>query len=277
MYELGVVYRNIVRAERDVADRLASLGSATVHEAIGRRGFVGADFRPIQQGVRLAGSAVTVSCHPGDNLMIHAAVEVCGERPACSVVRCRRRVGVDPHAVNAAEQRSPDQDVAARIEEKRLSRRPRRESRHRRRAEAVDESDRLLHVLEALLDITAIRPAEALQIVRNALANDRHFDAAQKRCLARAGWEPKDLDLMEINEAFAAQAIAVNRQVGWDTRKVNVNGGAIALGHPLGASGARLMTMLVHELRRTGGRYGLASMCIGVGQGIALLVERVEA
>ena len=73
---------------------------------------------------------------------------------------------------------------------------------------------------------------------------------ASKRCLSRAGWEPKDLDLMEINEAFAAQAIAVNRQMGWDTKKVNVNGGAIALGHPIGASGARILVTLLHEMQK---------------------------
>jgi acetyl-CoA C-acetyltransferase len=97
---------------------------------------------------------------------------------------------------------------------------------------------------------------------------------ASKRCLARAGWEPKDLDLMEINEAFAAQAIAVNRQMGWDTSKVNVNGGAIALGHPIGASGARILVTLLHEMHKRGARRGLASLCIGGGMGVAFAVER---
>ncbi len=97
---------------------------------------------------------------------------------------------------------------------------------------------------------------------------------ASKRCLARAGWEPKDLDLMEINEAFAAQAIAVNRQVGWDTSKVNVNGGAIALGHPIGASGARILVTLLHEMQKRDAKKGLASLCIGGGMGVALAVER---
>jgi acetyl-CoA C-acetyltransferase len=97
---------------------------------------------------------------------------------------------------------------------------------------------------------------------------------ASKRCLARAGWEPKDLDLMEINEAFAAQAIAVNRQMGWDTKKVNVNGGAIALGHPIGASGARVLVTLLHEMQKRDARRGLASLCIGGGMGVALAVER---
>src|SRR5689334_5365743 len=97
---------------------------------------------------------------------------------------------------------------------------------------------------------------------------------ASKRCLARAGWEPKDLDLMEINEAFAAQAIAVNRQMGWDTVKVNVNGGAIALGHPIGASGARVLVTLLHEMQKRDAKKGLASLCIGGGMGVALAVER---
>jgi acetyl-CoA C-acetyltransferase len=97
---------------------------------------------------------------------------------------------------------------------------------------------------------------------------------ASKRCLARAGWQPQDLDLMEINEAFAAQAIAVNRQMGWDTGKVNVNGGAIALGHPIGASGCRILVTLLHEMQRRGARKGLASLCIGGGMGVAFAVER---
>src|SRR6185437_14947247 len=80
---------------------------------------------------------------------------------------------------------------------------------------------------------------------------------ASKRCLQRAGWTPQDLDLMEINEAFAAQAIAVNRQMGWDTSKVNVNGGAIALGHPIGASGARILVTLLHEMQKRGAKKGL--------------------
>jgi acetyl-CoA C-acetyltransferase len=97
---------------------------------------------------------------------------------------------------------------------------------------------------------------------------------ASKRTLARAGWEPKDLDLMEINEAFASQAIAVNRQMGWDTKKVNVNGGAIALGHPIGASGCRILVTLLHEMQKRDARRGLASLCIGGGMGVALAVER---
>jgi 3-oxoadipyl-CoA thiolase len=99
---------------------------------------------------------------------------------------------------------------------------------------------------------------------------------AARKALARAGITAADLDLVELNEAFASQSVVCMDELGLDEEKVNVNGGAIALGHPLGASGARLMTMLVHELARRGGRYGLATMCIGVGQGIATVVERIE-
>ncbi|HEX6964352.1 MAG TPA: acetyl-CoA C-acyltransferase [Gemmatimonadaceae bacterium] len=98
---------------------------------------------------------------------------------------------------------------------------------------------------------------------------------ATRKALERAGLGIDDLDLIELNEAFASQSIACMRELGADPAKVNVNGGAIALGHPLGASGARVLTTLVHELKRRGGRYGLATMCIGVGQGIATIVERV--
>ena len=98
---------------------------------------------------------------------------------------------------------------------------------------------------------------------------------ATRKALERAGLGVDDLDLIELNEAFASQSIAVMRELGLDPEKVNVNGGAIALGHPLGMSGARLITMLSHELTRTGKRYGLATMCIGVGQGIATIVERI--
>jgi acetyl-CoA acetyltransferase family protein len=100
---------------------------------------------------------------------------------------------------------------------------------------------------------------------------------AVRKALSRAGIEAADLDVVEINEAFASQSVACMDELGLDPARVNPNGGAIALGHPLGASGARLVTMLVHELERTSGRYGLATMCIGVGQGIATVVERVEA
>ncbi|OGA21192.1 MAG: acetyl-CoA acetyltransferase [Betaproteobacteria bacterium RIFCSPLOWO2_02_FULL_65_24] len=97
---------------------------------------------------------------------------------------------------------------------------------------------------------------------------------ASKRCLARAGWKASDLDLMEINEAFAAQAIAVNREMGWDVSRVNVNGGAIALGHPIGASGCRVLVTLLYEMIRRDAKKGLASLCIGGGMGVALAVER---
>jgi 3-oxoadipyl-CoA thiolase len=98
---------------------------------------------------------------------------------------------------------------------------------------------------------------------------------ATRKALDRAGLNVDDLDLIELNEAFASQSIAVMRELGLDPDKTNVNGGAISLGHPLGMSGARLITMLTHELQRTGKRYGLATMCIGVGQGIATVVERI--
>ncbi len=97
---------------------------------------------------------------------------------------------------------------------------------------------------------------------------------ASKLCLKKAGWTPKDLDLLEINEAFAAQVIAVNRDMGWDTAKVNVNGGAIAIGHPIGASGCRILVTLIHEMIKRDAKKGLASLCIGGGMGVALTVER---
>ena len=97
---------------------------------------------------------------------------------------------------------------------------------------------------------------------------------ASQRCLQKAGWTHKDLDLMEINEAFAAQAIAVNKEMGWDTGKINVNGGAIAIGHPIGASGCRVLVTLIHEMIRRDAKRGLASLCIGGGMGVALAIER---
>jgi acetyl-CoA C-acetyltransferase len=97
---------------------------------------------------------------------------------------------------------------------------------------------------------------------------------AVRKLLARAGVEAGDLDLVELNEAFASQSLAVIRELGLDPERVNVNGGAIAIGHPLGMSGARLVVTLLHELRRRGGRYGLATLCVGVGQGQAALFER---
>jgi acetyl-CoA C-acetyltransferase len=97
---------------------------------------------------------------------------------------------------------------------------------------------------------------------------------ASQLCLKKAGWTPKDIDLLEINEAFAAQAIAVNRDMGWDTSKVNVNGGAIAIGHPIGASGCRILVTLIHEMIKRDAKKGLASLCIGGGMGVALAIER---
>ena len=98
--------------------------------------------------------------------------------------------------------------------------------------------------------------------------------SASRRALERAGWKPADLDLLEINEAFAAQACAVHREMGWDTSKVNVNGGAIAIGHPIGASGCRILVSLLHEMQRRNSKRGIASLCIGGGMGVALTVER---
>ncbi len=97
---------------------------------------------------------------------------------------------------------------------------------------------------------------------------------ASKKCLEKAGWTTDDLDLIEANEAFAAQAISVNKGVGWDPAKVNVNGGAISLGHPIGASGCRVLVTLLHEMKRSDAHKGLATLCIGGGQGVALAVER---
>ncbi len=97
---------------------------------------------------------------------------------------------------------------------------------------------------------------------------------ASRRALERAGWKPADLDLLEINEAFAAQACAVHKEMGWDTSKVNVNGGAIAIGHPIGASGCRILVTLLHEMQRRAAKKGIASLCIGGGMGVALTVER---
>ena len=97
---------------------------------------------------------------------------------------------------------------------------------------------------------------------------------ASKKALARAGWKAADLDLLEINEAFAAQACAVNKEMGWDTSKVNVNGGAIAIGHPIGASGCRILVTLLHEMQRRDAKKGITSLCIGGGMGVALTIER---
>nr|WP_319566108.1 acetyl-CoA C-acetyltransferase [uncultured Rhodoferax sp.] len=98
--------------------------------------------------------------------------------------------------------------------------------------------------------------------------------SASRKALERAGWKAEDLDLMEINEAFAAQACAVNQEMGWDTSKINVNGGAIAIGHPVGASGCRILVTLLHEMQRRDAKKGIASLCIGGGMGVALTIER---
>ncbi len=98
--------------------------------------------------------------------------------------------------------------------------------------------------------------------------------SASTKALQRAGWKAQDLDLLEINEAFAAQACAVNKEMGWDTSKVNVNGGAIAIGHPIGASGCRILVTLIHEMVRRDAKKGIASLCIGGGMGVALTLER---
>lgn len=97
---------------------------------------------------------------------------------------------------------------------------------------------------------------------------------ASRKALQRAAWTPQQLDLLEINEAFAAQACAVNNEMGWDTSKVNVNGGAIAIGHPIGASGCRILVTLLHEMQRRNAKKGIASLCIGGGMGVAMCVER---
>lgn len=134
--------------------------------------------------------------------------------------------------------------------------------------------------------VMARETAEALGL--QALANIRAYASAgvdpaimgtgpipaTRRCLEKAGWEIAQLDLVEANEAFAAQALSVNNALGWDPEKVNVNGGAIALGHPIGASGCRVLVALLHEMRRRDASKGLATLCIGGGQGVALAVER---
>ena len=138
----------------------------------------------------------------------------------------------------------------------------------------------------AVLVMTAERAAQARASRRSRRSRRTRRRASIRRswawvrcrrrscCLEKAGWKPADLDLMEINEAFAAQACAVNKEMGWDTSKINVNGGAIALGHPIGASGCRVLVTLLHEMRRRNAKKGLASLCIGGGMGVALAVER---
>ena len=97
---------------------------------------------------------------------------------------------------------------------------------------------------------------------------------SSRKALQRAGWKIEDLDLIEANEAFAAQGCAVNKDMGWDPARVNVNGGAIAIGHPIGASGARVLTTLLYEMQKRDAKKGLATLCIGGGMGIAMCVER---
>jgi acetyl-CoA C-acetyltransferase len=97
---------------------------------------------------------------------------------------------------------------------------------------------------------------------------------ASRKALAKAGWKVQDLDLIEANEAFASQAVVVNKEMGWDISRVNVNGGAIAIGHPIGASGARILTTLIHEMIKRDARKGIATLCIGGGQGCAVTIER---
>ena len=97
---------------------------------------------------------------------------------------------------------------------------------------------------------------------------------SSRKALQRAGWSAADLDLIEANEAFAAQAAAVNKDMGWDAAKVNVNGGAIAIGHPIGASGARILVTLLHEMQKRDAKKGLATLCIGGGMGVAMCLER---
>jgi acetyl-CoA C-acetyltransferase len=100
------------------------------------------------------------------------------------------------------------------------------------------------------------------------------LEESTKNLFAKAGWKVEDLDLIEANEAFAAQACAVNKTLGWDPAKVNVNGGAIAIGHPIGASGCRILVTLLHEMIKRDAKKGIASLCIGGGMGVALTVER---
>ncbi|MDJ0955280.1 MAG: acetyl-CoA C-acetyltransferase [Arenicellales bacterium] len=126
---------------------------------------------------------------------------------------------------------------------------------------------------KAGLDILATIAAYSSAGVDPAIMGTGPIPASQK-CLNKAGWAVSDLDLVEANEAFAAQSMSVNSELGWDTDKVNVNGGAIALGHPIGASGARVLVTLLHEMKRRDAHKGLATLCIGGGQGVAIAVER---
>ena len=136
----------------------------------------------------------------------------------------------------------------------------------------------VLVMSESKAKILGLEPLATIKAYSNAGVDPKIMGTgpipASKRCLEKANWTVEDLDLIESNEAFAAQAITVNRELGWDTTKVNVNGGAISLGHPIGASGCRILVSLLHEMKRRNAKKGLATLCIGGGLGVALAVER---
>ncbi|MAS82951.1 MAG: acetyl-CoA C-acyltransferase [Legionellales bacterium] len=136
----------------------------------------------------------------------------------------------------------------------------------------------VLVMSESKAKILGLEPLATIKAYSNAGVDPKIMGTgpipASKRCLEKANWTVEDLDLIESNEAFAAQAITVNRELGWDTSKVNVNGGAISLGHPIGASGCRILVSLLHEMKRRNAKKGLATLCIGGGLGVALAVER---
>jgi len=136
----------------------------------------------------------------------------------------------------------------------------------------------VLVMSESKAKILGLEPLATIKAYSNAGVDPKIMGTgpipASKRCLEKVNWTVEDLDLIESNEAFAAQAITVNRELGWDTSKVNVNGGAISLGHPIGASGCRILVSLLHEMKRRNAKKGLATLCIGGGLGVALAVER---
>ena len=136
----------------------------------------------------------------------------------------------------------------------------------------------VLMMSESRAKALGLEPIARIKAYANACVEPRIMGSgpipATRRCLERAGWGVDDLDLIESNEAFAAQALAVSKEIGWDPEKVNVNGGAISIGHPIGASGARILVTLLHEMQRRDVQRGLATLCIGGGQGVALAVER---
>ena len=157
-------------------------------------------------------------------------------------------------------------------------------ARRKRRAQGAQQSTcsssqgRLIRI-RASSSRGGVREARAArQMEHNSVMRNRYFTcfsrAASRRALEKAGWKVADLDLIEANEAFAAQALAVNRDMAWNTEIVNVNGGAIAIGHPIGASGARILVTLLHEMQKRNAKRGLATLCIGGGMGVALTVER---